>query len=61
MCRSTGSSVAIVEKARGMPSRGLHRGRGRGADEIRTHNLLDATEALSQLSYCPQIGGWRGG
>ena len=24
-----------------------------GADETRTHNLLDATEALSQLSYCP--------
>ena len=24
-----------------------------GADGTRTHNLLDATEALSQLSYCP--------
>ena len=29
------------------------RGARNGADEIRTHNLLDATEALSQLSYCP--------
>lgn len=25
-----------------------------GVDEIRTHNLLDATEALSQLSYHPR-------
>ena len=26
-----------------------------GANEIRTHNLLDATEALSQLSYRPKM------
>ena len=47
-------------KARGMtitmPKDGYPRGfvRVSGADEGRTHNLLDATEALSQLSYCPQ-------
>ena len=29
-----------------------------GVDEDRTHNLLDATEALSQLSYHP-MGGWK--
>ena len=29
---------------------------GHGADGTRTHNLLDATEALSQLSYCPKRG-----
>jgi len=27
-----------------------------GVDEDRTHNLLDATEALSQLSYHPKGG-----
>jgi len=27
-----------------------------GVDEDRTHNLLDATEALSQLSYHPMGG-----
>ena len=27
-----------------------------GVDEDRTHNLLDATEALSQLSYHPAGG-----
>lgn len=51
-------------KARGMtitmPKDGYPRGfvRVSGADEGRTHNLLDATEALSQLSYCPmnQVG-----
>ena len=25
-----------------------------GSPTTRTHNLLDATEALSQLSYCPK-------
>lgn len=50
-------------KARGMtitmPKDGYPRGfvRVSGADEGRTHNLLDATEALSQLSYRPQFAG----
>lgn len=30
------------------------RARFNGVDEDRTHNLLDATEALFQLSYHPQ-------
>lgn len=39
------------------------RGRARmarfnGVDEDRTHNLLDATEALFQLSYHPQQSGF---
>ena len=51
---STGKEAVNEEmhqsrKAHGSRSVGLRS----GADETRTHNLLDATEALSQLSYCP--------
>lgn len=51
-CDAHGSCSVGVSGGR-LPGHANVRELERGADEARTHNLLNAIQALSQLSYCP--------